>query len=190
MSSRYYTHYNLKGNTQRYYADECPVCSAGLGEPCRKPSFNWSPPHAARIKLAQDHTTHTIFVYGTLKRGYGNYERLLKNATFLGDAISVDVNYQMTAGGFPFLAKTKTGHAVKGQLFRVNAAQFAACDRLEGHPHFYHREEHLFKLPSGEQVKAWVYLCDRGLNSAGHMSNGLCVIKPNWQGELEWNRIR
>jgi gamma-glutamylaminecyclotransferase len=184
-SNTYALRYNLKGNTSRYYRVECPYCYASKGKPCLKFSGRWAYPHLTRIWLVQDTPEYTIFVYGTLKRGYGNYSRLLSQATFLGEAVSADTNYQMTSGGFPFLAKAGTGHAVKGELFRVNAQEFAACDGLEGHPNFYHRELHNFLLPNGQEVEAWVYLCDYGLNSAASV-RGTRAVQPN-NGTLEWH---
>ena len=40
-----------------------------------------------------------LFVYGTLKRGYGN-NRLLREATFIGPAISKSAMYRMYSTGF------------------------------------------------------------------------------------------
>lgn len=182
----YMSRYNLRGNSHLYYGVACPNCGAFVGDPCFHYSGKWSPPHVARIRRAQLSETrkvHTIFVYGTLKRGYNNYSRLLRNADFLGEAISVDKDFQMVSGGVPFLAKTGNshdGHAVKGELFYVTNEQFAACDRLEGHPRFYCREEHNFKLANGNEVKAWVYLCP------SRVRDGTCnLVKPT-NGVIEW----
>lgn len=99
-----------------------------------------------------------VFVYGTLKRGYGNGLRCLANSKFLGEAVSFDANYQMHGGvGVPYLSEG--GNAkVKGEVFETSPSDFVACDRLEGHPTAYCREERLFVVGAGQIVKAWVYL--------------------------------
>lgn len=80
-----------------------------------------------------------LFVYGTLKRGYGN-NSLLKGAKFLG----TDKTYPMydifpcsEMGGYPIL---KEGiFSIKGEVFDVSNEILARCDKLEGHPNFYER---------------------------------------------------
>jgi len=130
---------------------------------------------------------HTLFVYGTLKHGYGNYERLLYNARFLGEAVSVNKNFVLEDCGVPFLIEnddareTRIGR-VKGELFEINDEHLRRCDRLEGHPDNYCREQRQFWLTGeGTPREAWVYLWKRGWRSFGR------VIQPH-DGILEWSR--
>ena len=106
-----------------------------------------------------------FFVYGTLKRGYGN-NRLLQEAKFIGEAISVEDNYVMWGNGFPLLAIAPEKHLdagqVKGEIWEVpdDAKQtIQNIDDLEGHPHWYERKERDFRmLQEGGGIIAWVYL--------------------------------
>ena len=75
-----------------------------------------------------------VFVYGTLKRGYGNHH-LLTNALYLGTASTKDkwtmVGKDMS---FPYvvLKDDKEGHQVKGECYMVDAVTMMGLDRLEG----------------------------------------------------------
>lgn len=109
-----------------------------------------------------------LFVYGTLKRGYGNYLRFLKEARFLGEAVSVDMDYVMTGAdaSFPMLYSARK-HASSGlafgEVFEVTNEQLQNCDRLEHHPNWYRREQRKFVV-GNKVVTAWVYIMrrDRG----------------------------
>jgi len=106
----------------------------------------------------------TVFVYGTLKRGYGNWARLLQDrdgVTFLGDAVSIEKNFVMNDVGFPLMFDIgrDNGSYVVGELFEVDDEALADLDRLEGHPRFYCRElRRFFNRETGRVAEAWVYL--------------------------------
>jgi gamma-glutamylaminecyclotransferase len=100
-----------------------------------------------------------VFVYGTLKRGYGNNERCLAESKFIGEAVSVGANFEMQRTGFPIIWEVPEGGAkVAGEIFQVTPADVARCDRLEGHPHMYKRERREFVTSDGKRDTAWVYL--------------------------------
>jgi gamma-glutamylaminecyclotransferase len=101
-----------------------------------------------------------VFVYGTLRKGEPNCERFLQGAARLGDAVSVEANYQLYGSGIPYLRQDRkeAGHAIKGEVWAVTEEQLLRLDRLEGHPRYYKREPRLFQLADGSQVEAWVYL--------------------------------
>jgi gamma-glutamylaminecyclotransferase len=109
-------------------------------------------------------TTHLLFVYGTLKRGYGNYHRILADAEFVGEAVTISSDYIMQNVGFPILwnERSATGSKAAGEIFEITSAQLKRCDRLEGHPDMYRREKRIFLLKVTEEdtqpVEAWVYL--------------------------------
>jgi gamma-glutamylaminecyclotransferase len=97
-----------------------------------------------------------VFVYGTLKRGFGN-SWLLKDATFLGRT-TLTGNYRLvevSGGGFPGLLRDAEfpERDVGGEVYAVSADELVALDGLEGHPNFYRRE-----LVDTEHGLAWVYL--------------------------------
>lgn len=104
---------------------------------------------------------HLIFVYGTLKRGWGN-NAIIHDQKFLSEASTVGNKYQMHAlGGFPGIVSGDKN--IPGELWEVDDTAFARCDRLEGHPNFYKRE--LVSVTSkvnGEDVlwseQAWIYV--------------------------------
>lgn len=77
-----------------------------------------------------------LFVYGTLKQGYGNHV-FLKDSKFLGvDSVRGTL---VDLGAFPGLLKDGD-RPVYGELYEVDHATLRNCDRLEGHPNFYRRE--------------------------------------------------
>lgn len=121
-----------------------------------------------------------IFVYGTLKHGYGNNRRLAE-AQFLGEATSLD-NFHLYAAGVPFLVDAVEGHPVRGELYVVDANELESCDRLEGHPHNYRRVLRKFCRDNGTCVSAWVYLWPRSTASMASFA-----ISPDKDGVLEWN---
>ena len=99
---------------------------------------------------------HMIFVYGTLKNGWGNH-RIIEDQKFIGWAESLQLKWQMySLGGFPgILSGDKR---ITGELYEVDDEAFARCDRLEGHPTFYKREQHKFIDLEGFIHTAWVYI--------------------------------
>lgn len=106
---------------------------------------------------------HTLFVYGTLKRGFHNHRCLGDNATYLGEAVLP--GYRMySLGGFPAIAEGEG--EVQGELYEIDDAGFKSCDRLEGYPSFYNRSEVavLICRESEAYQTAWVYHFDKAPN--------------------------
>jgi gamma-glutamylcyclotransferase (GGCT)/AIG2-like uncharacterized protein YtfP len=106
-----------------------------------------------------------LFVYGTLKRGYGNNARCLKGAEFVGEAVTATAGYGMQNIGYPTLFDDQEGTRAKGEIFKISPEQLAMCDRLENHPRMYKREERNFFVIGDRDetiVKAWVYLWQLG----------------------------
>lgn len=127
-----------------------------------------------------------IFVYGTLKRGYGNYERLLKGSKFLGRAYSA-ARYRMYNIGFPCLLDCgMAGDPVAGELFEVTPEVLSFCDRLEGHPQMYCRKLRHFVL-EGKVQQAWVYIYQ---HPQRFQHDEDIRILPNEDGHLEWHGRR
>jgi gamma-glutamylcyclotransferase (GGCT)/AIG2-like uncharacterized protein YtfP len=124
-----------------------------------------------------------VFVYGTLKQGYGN-NSLLKNAEFIGEFTTCEDSFLMyTNGSFPYVVRDGKFH-VKGELYHVKDPRTAEeLDWLEGYPNHYDR------VP--------VTVCD-GLNGyheaemyvAAHKEHvqNLRPIIPNDYNVLEWHR--
>jgi gamma-glutamylcyclotransferase (GGCT)/AIG2-like uncharacterized protein YtfP len=98
-----------------------------------------------------------LFVYGTLKRGYGN-NRLLYGAEFIGEGITKK-SYHLHNCGFPKAVPSITGLPVKGEVFRVEPSHITRCDMLEGHPDWYTRREIIANV-NGEDVPVMIYEMD------------------------------
>jgi gamma-glutamylcyclotransferase (GGCT)/AIG2-like uncharacterized protein YtfP len=97
-----------------------------------------------------------LFVYGTLKKGYGNHH-IIADAEFLGTA-KTPRNYDIfpvhPAGGFPICVENGKFH-VLGELYKINEKILARCDQLESHPDFYRRK--LIKLHDGPLDYIYIY---------------------------------
>jgi len=133
---------------------------------------------------------HLLLAYGTLKRVYGN-SRVFGNGggEFVAEGTTED-KFVMTTAGFPRVYETDrfafelvSGHAgfVHGDLWRVNDAALAACDRIEGHPKWYYREEVDVRIDPETVVKAWLYIM-----KAEGLTGGL--MTPNENGALDWHQ--
>ena len=101
-----------------------------------------------------------VAVYGTLKRGEGNYGVTQAcGAEFIGTAHTIH-HYSMYGGwGFPRVTKDKQVCPIQVEVFEVD--NFEAMDHLEGHPNFFRREQIPVALdePNNEEVvnMAWMY---------------------------------
>jgi gamma-glutamylaminecyclotransferase len=122
-----------------------------------------------------------FFVYGTLKRGYGN-NVILRSSKFLGEAVSRD-RYMLLHSGFPMAVRDSEGRPVKGELFEVSDSRVVeSLDALEGNGHFYTRHLRSFIDAEGAEVEAWIYEIPR---SEMRYSRTLC---PVVDGNYEWSR--
>jgi gamma-glutamylaminecyclotransferase len=93
-----------------------------------------------------------IAVYGTLRRGFGNYGYLLKNQVFLGQE-TVKLPYKMLSlGGFPGLVPSEESNDIVIEVFNIDEETSRGVDSLEGYPRFYDREE-----INTSHGKAWIY---------------------------------
>lgn len=98
------------------------------------------------VDVASRSLRHSIFVYGTLKRGLTNYQRYLGvaerygKAAFVGTATTLDAfplvvrpPHMLPATCGPVLTdKAGSGHRIHGELFRLDDETLEAMDILEG----------------------------------------------------------
>ena len=98
---------------------------------------------------------HTIFVYGTLKKGFSNHY-LLEGSEWVGAAKTLE-KYSLYASGIPFVFKGEAVSHIYGELYRVDELTLKIIDRLEGHPEWYWREKDQFETKEGRTVTAWLY---------------------------------
>lgn len=91
-----------------------------------------------------------VFVYGSLRQGYGNH-RLLEGSTFLGQRTTQPLFTMVNLGAFPAVLPDGDTPIV-GELYEVDADTFDRLDWLEGYPNFYDR-----MLVDIEGDTAWMY---------------------------------
>lgn len=89
-----------------------------------------------------------LFVYGTLKRGFGN-NRLLEDSEYIKDATLAEA-VMVSLVNFPGVIKGQG--EVKGEIWEVRQEDWPRLDRLEGHPNFYKRE-----IVETSEGQAWCY---------------------------------
>lgn len=83
---------------------------------------------------------HLLFVYGSLRKGHHNHQRLSSSA-FLG-TFRTREPYMMIglrSRAYPYAYPDETGGPVAGELYSVSAETIAFLDRMEGHPTVYCR---------------------------------------------------
>lgn len=106
-----------------------------------------------------------IFVYGTLKEGFGNHTWYLKNkATKLGEHTTEAKHTMVSLGGFPGVLYGKGITAIKGEVYEVDEATSKAIDGLEGYPTFY--DKVIINTPYGD---ATMYVLSKAYLSRGFM---------------------
>jgi len=129
---------------------------------------------------------HLIFVYGTLKRGYGN-NRLLEQSRFV-DAATTENRYPLVVSGIPYLHDVpNVGHHVTGEIWEVTDDQLRRVDQLEGHGRgFYERRKiNVISETTREKVETWVYfICTR---TRGYEAE---TLHPSYEDGLQDNRRR
>lgn len=97
---------------------------------------------------------HRIFVYGTLKRGFGN-NCLLEGQKFVGEAVTKMSEFLLRSRGIPYVHRIGAGgNKIKGEVYEIDDNCLEHVDGLEGHPNWYRREE--VELHDGS--KAWIYI--------------------------------
>lgn len=97
-----------------------------------------------------------VAVYGTLKKGFGNYLRYLQDQEFVGSGTTQD-RYPLIVKGLPYLINEKgKGYKVEVDVFNVDMPTLQSLDALEGHPTWYRRKEINIEV-NGSVKKCWIY---------------------------------
>lgn len=104
-------------------------------------------------------TKEKVFVYGTLKKAYGNHRIISAfNGQFIGNAQTVN-KFPLVVRGIPFLYDVPgVGHHVQGEVWEVpTECVTGPMDQLEGHGRgFYERKTLLVKVGS-QLMEVWAY---------------------------------
>lgn len=97
-----------------------------------------------------------IAVYGTLKKGYTNYNSFLTNSKYIGRGRTSD-KYPLIIKGLPYMIEEKgKGHNVEVDVFKVSDRVLDRLDVLEGHPNWYRRKQIVIDV-NKKQLKCWLY---------------------------------
>jgi len=100
---------------------------------------------------------HNVFVYGSLKQGFGNH-RLLSFSQFLGEATTKDSHFSMISlGGFPGVFDDGESR-ISGEVYRVNDSTLRNLDGLESEGSFYSRRTYPMRLSNGEVIDCYIYI--------------------------------
>ena len=96
-----------------------------------------------------------VFVYGTLKRGFGNNGFLI-NQKFIGVGCTRN-KFALYKDSLPYLVD-KPETPIGGEVYEVDNETLERLDSLEGHPNWYRRKKILVCIPStGNCVECWAY---------------------------------
>jgi gamma-glutamylaminecyclotransferase len=97
-----------------------------------------------------------VAVYGTLKKGYNNYNNHLTTSKHIGAGKTLD-KYPLVIKGLPYLIERKgEGYNVNVDVFKVSGSVLANLDRLEGHPTWYRRKQ-IPIVVKGKVLTCWIY---------------------------------
>jgi gamma-glutamylcyclotransferase (GGCT)/AIG2-like uncharacterized protein YtfP len=95
---------------------------------------------------------HLVAVYGTLRRGEGNYHYFLDRSRKLG-VCAIEGWDMYSLGAFPFV--TPGEGKITIEVFKVDDTTFRELDGLEGYPDFYDR-----KVVETAYGPAWIYFME------------------------------
>lgn len=102
-----------------------------------------------------------VFVYGTLKEGFGNH-RLLQGCRLVSRFAELHGPFRMVSlQAFPGIIRDKKTHGIiYGEVYEVDEEVLHSLDILEGHPNFYTRTEYIINYADqdGIQDVASVYI--------------------------------
>lgn len=108
-----------------------------------------------------------VFVYGTLKKGYGNH-RLLEQSKFIGTGnIKGFEIYDL--GSYPGIVPGEISSEVYGEVYDVDQETLTRLDRLESNGFLYLRE--LIEVTLEKEIlSASIYVYNRRLDGAQRLS--------------------
>ena len=110
-------------------------CKPKKNKAVKKPETIVKKPEQKVLPSGKEEELTSDFVYGTLKRGYGNNKWFLRDALYLGKAKTLLAWTMVGEGkGFPYVVEMDSvrGHQVQGEVYRVTPAELKKLDSLEG----------------------------------------------------------
>ncbi len=126
-----------------------------------------------------------VAVYGTLKKGYSNYNNYLTSSKHVGKG-KTKTKYPLVIKGLPYLIERGgIGYNVEVDVFKVSDSVLSNLDRLEGHPTWYRRKQ-IPIVVKGKELLCWIYFNIRE-TEVGQMFHEKYVQEPRkaWYYEEE-----
>lgn len=127
--------------------------------------------------------TFNVFVYGTLREGFGNHERYLSDAPKLGEATLCGKYEMYHLGGFPAIVDGEQNDVMLGEVYEVTEGELARLDMLEGYNprnprnSMYDRRMVEVEHESGKVMEAFVYIMAR---TSALVRNSIRVESGDW----------
>ena len=127
-----------------------------------------------------------VFVYGTLKKGFGNHA-LLETAKFIKEA-TTDGQFVMYERWFPYIIpvhyplsdeESRAAGRVVGEVYEINEGHLADLDGLEGEGYFYER----VKVEVGEES---MYAYQMIRENHPKYKEDFTLVRPNTNRLLEF----
>lgn len=122
-----------------------------------------------------------VFVYGTLKQGYGNHAAI-EGSKFLGYATITGPYEFVNLSWYPAVCQLPPDSPVReigGEVYEVDHDTLGTLDIIEGHPSYYCREKRMTSLGN----KAWVYMLPAEMAAREKVSS---LFWRQTEAEQEW----
>lgn len=127
-----------------------------------------------------------VFVYGTLKRRYGN-NCLLRTSEFVGEAATIEPMCIYDVG-IPVVTLAKTAELkeyalpIVGEVYRVSDSVLSDLDILEGHPDLYTRiEKRVTFMSDRSNMLTSMYVILQDLNYNLLPTNNIVITENGYQ---------
>lgn len=116
---------------------------------------------------------HLVFVYGSLKKGFGNH-RLLAESQMVDNHVTEPKFSMYSLGAFPCVVP-RGDTAIHGELYAVDDETLRRLDALEGVPNFYQR--HTINTMYGDAI---MYVINKGREAEDRKIYSGVWEKPKW----------
>tara|TARA_R110000751_G_scaffold249309_1_gene349027 strand:- start:21 stop:707 length:687 start_codon:yes stop_codon:yes gene_type:complete len=116
-----------------------------------------------------------VFVYGTLKKGYGLNPVLGTDAKMIGDGLLHDhIIYDL--GHFPGVSAKDGAGPVVGEVYEVGSRVMPHIDSVESEGSLYRRKRVTVEIEDtgypNDEVEAWTYIYMGGTPTHDHIASG------------------
>ena len=124
----------------------------------------------------KDRENYLLFVYGSLKRGFGLHE-YIADQNFCGAAKTVAEYQLFDCGSYPALVRADCGgRSVSGEVYEVTPGCLAVLDEVEGVPQNLYDPQKVNLLPPFDCETVLTYIYQKPII-------GLREI-PEWPGQI------